>query len=320
MKKYPLKLSYISKSAIWGGNTLRNSWGKLGDGDNIAETWELSVREREMATVKNGDAAGMTLDAYFSAAGYDSVSKTFKEGDRFPLLVKFIDAASPLSVQVHPDDSFAKEVENDSGKTEMWYVLEAREGATLIYGLRQGVTSEDYARAVAENNIESAMNYVKVKAGDCFFIPAGMVHAIGEGILIAEIQQNSDLTYRVYDYGRIGADGKMRELHTEKALQVVRPFTEEEVCALRYSEGKENDILVNNEYFKVKQINMETCADIEATEQSFISLLCTEGNGAIVYGNEEFPLTRGDSYFLPAGMGKASLKGNMKLICSQIQG
>ena len=320
MKKYPLKLSYISKSAIWGGNTLRDSWGKLSQGENIAETWELSVREREMATVKNGEAAGMTLDTYFKAAGYDSVSKTFKEGDRFPLLVKFIDAASPLSVQVHPDDSFAKEIENDSGKTEMWYVLDAREGATLIYGLRDGVTSEDYACAVAENNIEGAMNYVKVKAGDCFFIPAGMVHAIGEGILIAEIQQNSDLTYRVYDYNRVGADGKMRELHTEKALKVVRPFTEDEVNALRYSEGYESDILVNNEYFKVKQINVEEFSDIEATEQSFISLLCIDGDGAIAYDKEEFPIVRGDSYFLPAGMGLATLKGNMKLICSQIQG
>ena len=320
MKKYPLKLSYIAKSAIWGGNTLRDKWGKLTSGENIAETWELSVREKEMALIENGEAKGMTLAEYFSESGYHSVCPDFKEGDRFPLLVKLIDAAAPLSVQVHPDNTYAKAVENDSGKTEMWYILDAREGAELIYGLRDGVTSEDYADAVADGKIESAMNYVKVKAGDCFFIPAGMVHAIGEGILIAEIQQNSDLTYRVYDYDRVGADGKKRELHTSKALDVVRPFTEEEVRALRYSEGYDEALLVNNEYFKVWELNVCDSICLSVDKQSFTSLLCVDGDGSIVFENEEYPIKKGDSYFCPAGMGKLTIKGKIKLICSEIQG
>ena len=320
MKKYPLKLSYIAKSAIWGGNTLRREWGKVTDGENIAETWELSVREKEMARIENGAASGMTLAEYFSAAGQDSVSVSFREGERFPLLVKFIDAAAPLSVQVHPDNDYAGRVEKDSGKTEMWYILDAAEGSTLIYGLRDGITAEDYARAVAEGKIESAMNYVSVKAGDCFFIPAGMVHAIGEGILIAEIQQNSDLTYRVYDYDRVGADGKKRELHTEKALDVVRPFGEDEVYALRYSEGYEEGILVNNEYFKVWELYVNGESSITADEQSFISVLCVDGEGSVSFDGEVFPVRKGDSYFLPAGMGCAAFSGKMKLICSKIQG
>ena len=318
MKKYPLKLSYIAKSAIWGGNTLKKEWGKLHSGDNIAETWELSVREKEMAKIENGEAKGYTLAEYFEAAGYDAVSPDYRRGDRFPLLVKLIDAAAPLSVQVHPDDGYAERVEGDSGKTEMWYILSAREGAELICGLREGVSREDYARAVAEGRIESAMNYVRVKAGDCFFIPAGMVHAIGEGILIAEIQQNSDLTYRVYDYDRVGADGKKRELHTEKALDVVRPFTSEEVAAVRYSEGYSDRFLVNNKYFKVWEQDTATERELTVTQRSFTSILCVEGEGAICFEGERYEIKKGDSYFCPAGMGRLTLCGEARLICSEI--
>ena len=318
MKKYPLKLSYIAKSAIWGGNTLKDEWGKLHSGDNIAETWELTVREKEMAKIENGEAAGLTLAEYFEAVGYDAVSPNYRKGDRFPLLVKLIDAAAPLSVQVHPDDEYAGRVENDSGKTEMWYILSAREGAELICGLREGVSREDYARAVAEGRIESAMNYVKVKAGDCFFIPAGMVHAIGEGILIAEIQQNSDLTYRVYDYDRVGADGKKRELHTEKALDVVRPFTAEEIAAVRYSEGYSEGLLVNNRYFKVWEQDTALSSELTVGDKSFTSILCVDGEGAICFEGERYEIKKGDSYFCPAGMGRLTLCGEARLVCSEI--
>ena len=316
MKKYPLKLNYIAKSAIWGGNILSKEWGKTPSGDNVAETWELTVRKNEMAKIENGEAAGLTLENYFETVGYNCVSREFKKGDRFPLLVKFIDAAAPLSVQVHPDDDYAGRVENDSGKTEMWYVLEAREGAKLICGLREGIDNEGYRSAVAEGRIEDAMNYVNVKAGDCFFIPAGMVHAIGEGILIAEIQQNSDLTYRVYDYDRVGADGKRRELHTEKALEVVRPYTEEEINTVRYSEGYDPSLLANNEYFKVKLISGEST--LVATDRSFISLLCIDGEGSINLDGNSYPVRKGDSYFCPAGMGELTISGNARLLCSEI--
>ncbi|MBQ8849680.1 MAG: class I mannose-6-phosphate isomerase [Clostridia bacterium] len=318
MKKYPLRLSYTAKSAIWGGSSLSEKWGKVFDGDNIAETWELSVREREMAVILNGDAEGLTLAEYFKKAGYGCVSPTYGEGDRFPLLVKLIDAAAPLSVQVHPDDAYASSVENDSGKTEMWYVVDAAEGAELVYGLREGFDRERFASAVARGEIGSAMNSVKVRAGDCFFIPAGMVHAIGEGILIAEIQQNSDLTYRVYDYDRVGADGKKRELHTKKALDVVRPYTEEEVAAIRYSEGAVDGMLANSKYFKVRKVDVDGEEALTVRDDSFTSLLCIDGEGTLTHNGEEYRIKKGDSYFLPAGMGEIKISGMVSIICSEI--
>lgn len=318
MKKYPLLLTYIAKSAIWGGNTLSEGWGKRGDGDNIAETWELSVREKEMAKIQNGEASGLTLAEYFEAVGYDAVSPSYKKGDRFPLLVKLIDAHDRLSVQVHPDDSYASAVENDSGKTEMWYVVSAAEGAELIYGLAEGYDRESFAKAVETGEIDRAMNKISVKAGDCFFIPAGMVHAIGAGILIAEIQQNSDLTYRVYDYDRVGADGKKRELHTKKALDVVRPYTEAEVDAIRYSEGKNDDMLANNRYFKVSKKDINGKEELSAEKDSFLSLLCLDGEGELEFDGEIYPISKGDSYFCPAGMGGISVEGKLSVICSEL--
>ncbi len=318
MKRYPLKLTYIAKSAIWGGSALSERWGKCSDGDNIAETWELTVREKEMARIENGDASGLTLAEYFESAGFDTVSPLYKKGDRFPLLVKLIDACDRLSVQVHPDDSYASAIENDSGKTEMWYVVEAKEGAELIYGLAEGVDSKGFADAFARGEINSALKHIPVKAGDCFFIPAGMVHAIGAGILIAEIQQNSDLTYRVYDYDRVGADGKTRELHTKKALDVSRPFSEAEVEAIRYFKGKDADMLANSRYFKVAKRDVDGVSELTVGEDSFMSLLCIDGEGTVEYNGEPYTITKGDSYFCPAGMGRITLRGRLSVICSEL--
>ena len=317
MKKYPVKLSYISKSAIWGGNTLKNKWNKVGNGDNIAETWELTVREKEMSKITNGQACRMTLAEYIRACGFDSVSPTYGDGDRFPLLVKFIDAADRLSVQVHPDDLYASEAENDSGKTEMWYIVDACDGAEIIYGLADGLNAEGFKAAVDRGELDSAMKKIKVKKGDCFFIPAGMLHAIGEGILIAEIQQNSDLTYRVYDYDRVGKDGKKRELHTDKAFCVVRPYTEAEVDAIRFSRGREEGCLANCDYFKVSRICVNGERELSVGE-SFTSLLCVDGDGYIEHDGEKYEITKGDSYFCPAGMGCFNIVGELTLIASEI--
>jgi len=318
MNKYPLKLTYTAKSAIWGGDLLSEKWGKRSEDANIAETWELTVREKEMAEIINGEGAGMTLSQYFEAAGYDVVSKTYKKGDRFPLLVKLIDAADKLSVQVHPDDGYAGEVENDSGKTEMWYIVDAKDGAEIIYGLGDGIDNEGFRRAFAEGRIDSAMKKIKVHAGECYFIPAGMVHAIGAGILIAEIQQNSDLTYRVYDYDRVGADGKLRELHTKKALDVIRPYTADEIDSIRYSEGKDKTLLANNKYFKVKKLEISEKAELCVKDNSFMSILCIGGNGIIRHGTENYKIVKGDSYFCPAGMGDITISGSLTIICSEL--
>ena len=315
MKKYPLRVSYISKSAIWSGTRLVREWGKIGEGDRIAETWELSVRSKEMATVQNGEAKGMTLQAYIETCGADCVSPCYSTEDRFPLLIKLIDAADKLSVQVHPDDAYASRVEGDSGKTEMWYIVEAEPNAAIIYGLKDSVTGEEFARAVREKRIGETMRSCPVKAGEAYFIPAGMVHAIGEGILIAEVQQNSDLTYRIYDYDRRQADGSLRELHTEKALEVVRPFAEEEITALRFERGAgDSDCLVNSRYFSVFKREVHSPLDASVGKESFVALLCISGEGVLTHEGVPYEIRRGDSYFLPAGMGNYVLSGKMTLI------
>ncbi len=320
MKKYPLRLQYIAKSAIWGGKRLKEEWGKEICGDTIAETWELTVRPHEMALIENGAAAGRTLAEQIAAWGGESVSPTYDIGERFPMLVKLIDAADRLSVQVHPDDDYAGRIEGDSGKTEMWYIVDAEPGASIIYGLAQGIGREEFARAVAEGCIDDAMKRCSVRAGESYFIPAGMVHAIGAGILIAEIQQNSDLTYRVYDYERRQADGTLRPLHTEKALAVVRPFAESEVEEIRFEKGRgDKDLLANSRYFKVRrQVVSGESEALFRNGDSFTSLLCVAGEGTLHHAGIEYSVRKGDSYFLPAGMGEYTLSGEMTVLCSEL--
>ena len=319
-KKYPLRLQYIAKSAIWGGKCLKEEWGKETDGDIIAETWELTVRPNEMAIIRNGEAAGRTLAEQIAVWGGDCVSPAYRIGERFPMLVKLIDAADRLSVQVHPDDDYAGRIEGDSGKTEMWYIVDAEPGASIIYGLADGVGREEFAKAVAEGRIDDAMKTCPVKAGESYFIPAGMVHAIGAGILIAEIQQNSDLTYRVYDYERRQADGTFRPLHTEKALAVVRPFAESEVEEIRFERGQgDSDLLANSRYFKVRRQTVSgEGEELFRNGDSFTSLLCVAGEGALWHAGSEYPVRKGDSYFLPAGMGEYTVSGEMTVLCSEL--
>ena len=322
MRRYPLQLSYIAKTALWAGDRLKTEFGKVSDYETISETWELSVRPNEMSMICNGEAKGMCLSDYISLVGYDCVSPLFGAEDRFPLLVKFIDARDVLSVQVHPDDAYAFGVEGDSGKTEMWYVVDAAEGATLVYGLKKGVTKEAFACAVREERIGDVMNHVPVKAGEIYFIPAGMLHAIGAGILVAEIQQNSDLTYRVYDFDRVGADGKKRELHVQRALDVTRPFTEEEIKALRYTTGyagEYGELLADSQYFRVQKMVCSTdrSRKLTVSKDGFVSALCVEGSGQISHENQVYFVQKGDSYFLPAGMGTCECSGDMTLLLSE---
>ena len=221
---YPMRLSALPMERLWGGDKLGKIYNK-NCGSGTGETWELSVREKEKSVVSNGILAGKTLSEIVDT-DKSLVGERFAGGE-FPLLIKFIDAADDLSVQVHPDDEYAAKVENDVGKTEMWHIVEAEPGAKLVYGLADGVTPQDFVLAVREGKTQSALKYVEVHAGETYFIPAGLVHAIGGGILLAEVQQNCDLTYRVYDFDRLDKNGKPRELHTEKALcfpRIPRPM------------------------------------------------------------------------------------------------
>lgn len=313
---YPLKLAPVAKSAIWGGERLKTEWNKQAPLENVAETWELTVREKENNIVQNGTLAGKTLADVLRKWGKSAIGAAYT-AERFPLLVKFIDAADRLSVQVHPDDAFASAVENDLGKTEVWYVVEADEGASILWGLAEGVTERDFAAAVQTGETEKLLRRVEVKKGDVYFIPARMPHAIGAGILIAEIQQNCDLTYRVFDYNRRDKEGKLRELHVEKALQVVRPFTEAEVDAVRYARGRATpDVLVNCPYFSVRHVKVNGERAEAVPRESFVSLLALAGAGYVQAGAHRVPFEKGESLFLPAGLGEYRLVGEAELLLS----
>ena len=318
---YPLKLVPVMKSAVWGGANLKARYGKRFDGEKLAETWELSARTRdESALIENGSLAGMLLCDYFSDFK-DSVGTKHRD-DRFPLLIKWIDAADKLSVQVHPSDSYALANEGDLGKTEMWYVAEAREGATLVYGMADGVDIASFSAAVKAGDLSHVMKTVPVKAGDVIFIPAGMLHAIGEGIVIAEIQENSNVTYRVYDYGRRDKDGNLRPLHIAQALDVLRSYSEEEILALRYADGTKNEdgtaLLCACPYFRASLLSLDGEEARTVDESSFVHLLCTEGEGSISFDGERYPFSRGDGYFLPAKMGEYTLTGKARLLLSSL--
>ena len=207
------KLYPACKSIIWGGDRLKRYYGKKTAADPLAETWELSFHKDGKCTLEDGTP----LCEAVSEADLGENCKSF---DVFPVLVKFIDANAKLSVQVHPSDEYALKHENSLGKTEMWYIVDADEGAGIYLGFKEDITREQFESSIKDKTLSDYLQFIPVKAGECYFIPAGTIHAICEGCLICEIQQNSNITYRVYDYGRVGADGKERELHVEKALDV----------------------------------------------------------------------------------------------------
>lgn len=313
----PIKVQPIFKEIIWGGNRLKTDYNKVSDLNNIAESWELTVRDDGMNTIVGGEFDGLTMQEYIDKNGFSVV--TSKELDRFPLLIKFIDAEDNLSIQVHPDDEYGMETANSLGKTEMWYVIDAKPGAKLVYGLKKGCTVDTLRKAIENGSVEEQLNFVDVKKGDVFFIPSGLVHAIGAGILLAEIQQNSNITYRVYDYNRLGKDGKPRELHVKDALNVIVNRTDNEIDKIRFSTNAKNDnTLASCEYFNVEKHFIDGDLEFSTNAESFNSILCLDGNGKIEYNGESFSLVKGDSYFIPAGLGKYTVAGNVEIIVSRI--
>lgn len=291
MKKYPMLLSPFLRPMIWGGNRIKTKYNKVCDCDNIGESWELTVRPEAVCKVSNGEYAGKKLNEVLGC-GFD-----------FPLLVKFIDAHSKLSVQVHPDDDITDENGIPLGKAEMWYIIEADDDAYIIYGLKENVSTEDFAKMVETGDFSSGLRKVPVKRGDCFFIPAGQVHAICEGILLAEIQQNSDTTYRLYDYDRLDKNGNPRELHTEMALKVTKARNDSDIELIRYSQGKDENCLANCDKFKcskhVCSAHSNVCLE---SNESFIALIFLEGSGVINHDNTEYPAKAGDTYYIPEGI------------------
>ena len=293
---YPIKLKPAFKDYLWGGTRLRDDFGKDCDFDKIAESWELSCHK---------DGNGTNCEKF----------------ENFPILIKLIDAKDNLSVQVHPNNEYAQRVEGEYGKTEMWYVVDCDEGASLLYGFKHNITKEEFRERIENNTLLEVTNSVPVKKGDVFFIEAGTLHAIGKGILIAEIQQNSNTTYRIYDYGRVGADGKPRQLHIDKAVDVTnlcpaKPYPQSEPVDMG---GWTKKRLAKCEYFTVDVINVDTSAALEADKSSFVNILVLDGGCVLSSeGNDAVELKKGDSVFIPAGLGKFELTGKCTAVMTHI--
>ncbi len=311
----PIKLSPAFKDYLWGGVRLKDEFNKQCDLDRVAESWELSAHKDGQSAVACGEYRGLTLTEYVNAIGKNALGVNCEKYDYFPLLIKLIDAKGDLSVQVHPSDEYALANEGEYGKTEMWYILDCDEGASLYYGFTRDVTREAYAAAIKEGRLTDILNKVPVKRGDVFFIPAGTVHAIGAGILICEIQQNSNTTYRVYDYNRRDKDGNLRPLHIEKALEVSCLEKSPDLPCI--PDGADVQ-LASCGYFEVRRLRFISDGEISVDNTSFVSLMVTEGRGKLIYDGGELHFSKGDSIFVPARDMVCKVKGKCEMILSRV--
>ena len=311
-----LKLKPSCKDYLWGGRRLIEEYGKTYDGDVLAETWELSCHPDGPSRIKNGKYAGKTLQEYIDMEGREVLGTHCRRFRDFPILTKFIDAKDNLSIQVHPDNRYALKNEGQYGKTEMWYVMDAGKEAFLYYGFKREVGLEEFARRIEEDTLLEVLNAVPVQKGDVLFIESGTIHAIGKDILIAEIQQNSNVTYRVYDYGRVGKDGKKRDLHIEKALAVTN-----RVPIIKDKSSYPH--IADCDYFTVDKLNLDGNVmkrmEGNVSDASFASILILDGEGTIQSGGEAEAYRKGDSFFIPAGSGPYTMEGSCDALITTIR-
>ena len=320
-----MKLQPCGKDYLWGGTRLRDEYGKKIDLTPLAETWECSIHPDGPSVIANGEFKGQTLAEVLKQHPEYLGTKVMKvengENGELPVLVKLIDAKKDLSVQVHPDDEYAKEHEGDNGKTEMWYVIDADEGASLIYGFKHRVSEEIIRKAVETGSLDKHLQKVGVHKGDTYFVPAGTVHGIGKGILVAEIQESSNVTYRVYDYDRVDKNGQKRELHFDKAVQVmnmdVAPDVKQNPRLVKHYPGCSRELLCRCRYFEAERIQVTKGFSFSVREESFQVLMCLKGYGEVQTMNAEQKLMRfskGETLFLPAGLGRCLVIGDAELI------
>ncbi len=303
----PMKMKPVFKDYLWGGNKLNELFDKQSPLEITAESWEI-------ASHSNGESTcdGKTIKELTAIYKEQLLGDKIYKGDdtKFPLLIKFIDAKDNLSIQVHPDDSYAYSNENgELGKTEMWYVLDAEPGAELLYGFKEAITKEQFEASIKDNTLLDYVNHVPCHKGDCFFIPSGTLHAIGKGLLIAEIQQNSDTTYRVYDYNRKDAQGNTRPLHIEKAIDVT-DTTKTDVSDTMSKDG----VLVKCGYFTTEKITVTKKKEIEVSKDRFETVIVCEGK--IVINDVE--CIAGDCLLIPAYIGSMVLEGNGVILRSYL--
>ena len=319
MKLYPLQFTPLYKYRIWGGEKLKTKLNKKYTEENIGESWEVSDVSGDETVVSEGPLKGKTLRDLVNQYKGDFVGNAVYEkfGEEFPLLIKFIDAKTPLSIQVHPSNEVAKERHNSFGKNEMWYVMQADKDAELIVGFDKKINTDDYKTHLKNNTILNVMHHETVQKGDTFYIPTGRVHAIGAGVLLAEIQQTSDVTYRIYDYDRVDfKTGEKRELHNNLAIDVI----DYEVHAnykTNYSLDKNvSNTLVHSPYFRtnILDINSRVEKDYSAID-SFIIYMCVEGTVDVISEGETYTINNGETLLVPAALNTITLKaGNAKIL------
>jgi mannose-6-phosphate isomerase len=308
---YPLKFKTIYKDKIWGGHKIKTYLHKdFGDLPNCGETWEISGVKSDVSVVDGGELNGRSLADLLEEYKDELVGKAVYErfGNTFPLLVKFIDAADDLSIQVHPDDELAKKRHNSFGKTEMWYVIEADPGSSLIAGFNQEVNQQVYVDKLNTGHLTDILNREDVQAGDVFFLPAGRVHTIGKGLLIAEIQQTSDITYRIYDFDRVDDKGQKRELHTEEALAAI-DYKKYPEYKTKYEAKKNEDVhLVSCPYFTTNVLDYtENLSKDYSSLDSFVIHVCLEGSYELHYNGSTISVQMGDSILLPNSVKQVEL-------------
>ena len=311
MNIHPLKFKPILKERLWGGEKLHTVLGKPIMSDITGESWELSTVSGDISEVSNGELANTPLKTLIDKHPEKLLGKSVVErfGKEFPILIKFIDAKQDLSIQLHPNDKLAKQRHDSFGKTEMWYVMDANPGAELIVGFNKDVTKSEYAKSLEDNTLLDLLNYEPVKEGDTFFINTGKIHAIGAGVLLAEIQQTSDVTYRVFDFNRKDKEGNLRELHTELALDAI-DYEKKDDFKVSYEDKKDaTNTMVDCPYFKTNFLHLENDFRQDTIlRDSFTIFMCVDGTGTIQTESGEAIISKGETVLVPASSNNITIK------------
>lgn len=317
----PLKIKPCYKEYLWGGTRLKSEFGKADAPNVTAESWELSCHPDGMATVASGCYQGKTIEE-LGEIDRNGFWGNDCGAERFPTLVKLIDAKKDLSIQVHPSDDTADKAAGEQGKAEMWYIVDCEPQAGIYFGFSERISREDFLRKAKDGSICEVLNKVPVSRGDVFYILPGTIHAIGAGIVIAEIQQNSNTTFRVYDYQRRGADGQLRPLHLDRAASVLNyePIIPEECKAnscVSFPEFSMTEMF-SCKYFRAYRVDVQQSVLLRCDGKSFQHLLCVEGSGTIRANGATYPFKRGDSYLMPAALGDYKIEGACRMLLSRV--
>ncbi len=301
---YPLKFHPILKDKIWGGEKLKSLLNKDSQLPNIGESWEISDVDGDTSIVSNGGLENQSLKHILSSYKADLIGEKNYErfGNKFPLLIKFIDAKEDLSIQLHPNDELAAKRHNSFGKTEMWYVMQADKDANLIVDFNQPMTKELYLEHLDKHSLTEILNFDKVKTGDTYFIEVGRVHAIGAGVLLAEIQQTSDITYRIYDWDRTDADGNSRELHTDLAIDAIGFDMPDNYKVSYDKEANHSNKMVSCPYFTTNYVKVTTTLERENTYDSFMIYVCVEGEAELKTATHSEHIKKGETVLIPAAL------------------